>query len=356
MPIYTNYSQQLVATMAAVVLAAACSGEDIYAPVADQALIDSAHIALGGLPPKTDETLRREQAGDIPSIYWDARTQAAGMPASGSHMPWPVASIRLGVSQECETWSKDSVLSAPPGVPINNRREALSVRNNVESLTYRQSLWTPWTWDAQIEVNMAAVQRTKPGSGNDMRDAEVLLAIPLYSDRYDGVSLGVGPTIPMGGSGADWTRSHQVTGAMAVLRGTSLVWHWVIISAEAQGRYAAGAKQQLWSAPGTPDVTADYYGMSAHLGATVKLTREWKVGIAQRWQTDWWRHEEVPGQFESADERILTAPTTVSLSFDLPKYGQHWSLAVSRDALANKDQEGAERPILMALALDYVLR
>lgn len=334
----------LTATMAAL---AAADLEVIRIP--DATLVSDDAVIV---PPRRNTTLIREMAGDIPTIYYDARTQPVGAGSPALPLPWPRASFRLAYEQQQYIWDRDSVLTAPPGVPISSNRTELEEKRTALSLAYRQSLITPWTWDAQLELSTGVVDRTDPQSDSDLRDLDAVLLFPLVDGRYAGISLGLGASVPIGGDGTDWMRSHQVVGGIASLRAVTQVYDWTTLLVSAEGRLAPGAEQVVWTSPDGREAKADYQGVELSATLSMKVHPLGRVALVQAYEGHWWKSEQVPGQFGTPDERVVTAPTRVVTVLNFPKR-TFWSLSVSHDFLTNQDSD-ADHPWLFGIGAEIV--
>lgn len=324
-------------------------------------IVPSLLVALAAVASASEEPLRinttgwreQEQAGDIRTVYYDLRTSPPYGAEPGMTSEWPHATLRLGISQEHYVWDSDSLLAAPPGAPIAAQRKPLEEDRTAYTAVYRQSLWTPSVWDAQIEIRAGYTQRNDPsGEAAGMRDTDALLLIPLAVDRYTSLVLGAGVSLPTGDEG-DWFTSHGKVGYIASLRATGLVADWTTAALSVEGRMVPNAEQTVYTAPvPTVAATCDYSGLAIAGSLGYRISSRFAAGISQRWEGHWYNTVTVPTQFEQPSERVVTAPTSVYLSFIAPARTT-WSLAVAKDFLSNSDTS-ADSPVLVGFSVETV--
>ena len=98
-----------------------------------------------------NQTVLREESGTIPSIYYDLRLTPMGVP-SGLPPRWPHAMVTLMYDQDMKEWSADSVQLNAPGAPFNSNPQPLREQRQQMAVTLKQSLWTPFSWDGEFDL------------------------------------------------------------------------------------------------------------------------------------------------------------------------------------------------------------
>ena len=321
------------------------------------ALVTSAAAATSddAEPSHNNTTAWREQeqgGWNIRTVYYDLRTSVPYGAEPGMVMPSSSATIHVGMEQERYVWNKDSILSSPPGGPVLSNRTPLIEDRRAYTAVWRQGLWTPWTWDAQLEVHAGFTQRSTPESGQaGIRDTDVLLLAPLYTERYASVLVGLGMSLPTGTKG-DWMNAHGKTGYLATLRTSALIADWTTLSVSIDGGFVSGAKESVYTAPTPVDATCDYRKLAVAATLGRRLSTHWAFGVSQRYEEHWFNTITVPGQYEVPSERTVSAPTSLYVTLMAPARTT-WALSVARDYVSNRGM-GVDHPIMLGLSVEAV--
>jgi hypothetical protein len=245
--------------------------------------------ACAPLSGEENQTLVREEQGEIASAFYDVRLDDVGASA-GCPPPWPEAILSLGIERETWAWAASSVLLNAPGTPAHGSGASLVEVRVVTSMRFVQSLWTPLPWDAAWELDTSAIERhlEGPSASGDARtilvsDPRLQLLLPLVQDRYAGILLSGGVSVPSG-SDNDWFTTHRSVGAVVSLRASWVVPGIPLLSAAAgvEIRAVPHARQSLYTATPATMVTTDYDGVSGSGVVAYRWSRCWAAGALLR--------------------------------------------------------------------------
>jgi hypothetical protein len=299
----------------------------------------SGALALAGMPclgAAENETVQREEAGDIPSVYYDLRLEPMGV-QSGLPPAWPHALVDLDFSQQEYEWSPQTILLNAPGTPFNANQAPLREVHNVVTAEIRQSLWTPWPWDAELEIDASADDRKATSGGTTIQSDTVLVGdpraqilFPVWQERYAGVLIGGGVSLPSGDK-QDWFAAHDVLGYIASARWTGIVpgVSWLSFGVAGEYRWATNCTQTIYPANPTIDVSCDYQGYTIGGESTYRISRRLAMGVTVLYEHDQFTNIQVPGIAQSIDETVYAVRYGAFLSLMLPNQ-VFWLLSIKR--------------------------
>jgi hypothetical protein len=288
-------------------------------------------------------TAQREYAGGT-SSYYDLRLGDAGV-VGGLPMPWSHALVGVGLRQREVFRDANSVVVQPPGQPYApGAQDAVETRLEY-SATYRQGLWTPWAWDAELDIELGLtdmesdVSSVVGGTYTEtamFSDPRILLRIPLWQERYAGVMLGVGASVGLGDS-EDWLTAHDGFGAILSLGWSGPVTVLDMVSARAQVTFTSvpGATQRLYTTG--ENVEGSYVGVQAGAGLDWRLNRRLSLGGTIAYEQHTWDNLEV-GSVDVGNEEIVTSSIG---GYGRVQWPDRWftTLSLSGEGLTNTDQD-----------------
>lgn len=295
--------------------------------------------AVAAAPAVENATISREEGGGIHSVYWDQRLDAGPARSGGVALNSATLSLRLG--QEYVVWASNSSLVNPPGLPLSPDPKPLVEDRTVVEATLRQGFGAWYGMRGFLEAQGSVVQRTAELDAgtrasfddNVITDPKFLVFIPIIQERYMGLSAGVGCSVSAGET-SDWTTSHNTTGYLAALRGTSSVPGVSFLSAQASldVTFASGAEQQLWTSPGEELVATDYSGLQAGLAVLYTASQAWTVGATWGYRVDEFADVTVPGVTVSSSETVRSSTLGLLVRARWPRQ-TFWTLTVSQEQL-----------------------
>ncbi len=283
-----------------------------------------------------NQTAVREQAGAIMSVFYDLRLEPMGV-QSGLPPPWPHAILDLDADQRTYEWSARTILLNAPGTPFNPGRAPLREEHEVATVELRQSLWTPFPWDAELEIDAALDRRTATSGGSTVQGATLLTAdpciqllLPLWQERYAGVLIGGGVSLPSGDT-QDWLAAHDVVGYLASARWSGVVpgVSWMAVSASALYHWANHCTQSIYPAVPAIDIHCAYQGYQLGASSTVRLSRRVAMGVALDYEHHRFLDIAVPGVGGGIDEQVWATRYGAFISLMLPEQW-FWLLTVKR--------------------------
>ncbi len=266
----------------------------------------SSVLVLAGAGPalaeEGNQTEEREFAGEIRSVAYDLRLEPLGV-QSGLPPRWPQAILSLDAEEDTYAWSARTILLNAPGTPFNPVRAPLHEEHDVLAVELRQSLWTPWPWDAELELDAALDRRTATSGGSTVQgatqfaaDPSVQLLLPLWQERYAGVLVGGGVSLPSGAT-EDWLAAHDALGYLASARWSGVVpgVSWLSCSASGLYHWVEHCTQTIYTANPAIDVRCNYQGWRLGASATLRLSRLVAVGAALDYEHHRFFDISVPG-------------------------------------------------------------
>jgi len=273
------------------------------------AVVQAADIV--DLPHHENQTVRREYLGDDTSIYWDLRLEPDGI-RSGMMTAWPHAIGSVRVEQTTYEWAKDTILVNAPGAPLLPTAKPLTEDRIETTVTLRQALWTPFRWDAVLEVEGGALQRdatygdTKVESNQQyLMDTRVAMLFPVYQERYAGLLLGGGVTLPTGDQ-EDWIKSHGTTGGLISARWSSQLplIPWTTVGLMAEYQFAAGSENIVYPNDKKQHATSDYSLMNLGGRLGFRIFRDLSLGATARYERARYDNIQIPGLATTVNEEV----------------------------------------------------
>jgi hypothetical protein len=283
-----------------------------------------------------NQTELREQEGAISSVYYDLRLEPLGV-QSGLPPRWPHAIVDLAADQRVYQWSPRTILLNAPGTPFNPDHAPLREEHDVLSAEIRQALWTPFPWDGELEIDAALDRRTATSGGSTVQGATLLagdptieLLLPLWQERYAGVLLGGGVSLPSGDT-QDWIAAHDVVGYLVCARWSGVVpaASWMTFSTSAQYHWANHCTQSIYPADPAIDVHCSYQGYQLGAESTLRLSRRVALGVALDYEHHRFLDIAVPGAGAGIDEAVWATRYGAFLTLMLPEQW-FWMLTVTR--------------------------
>ena len=249
-----------------------------------------------------NQTELREEEGEIMSVAYDLRLEPLGV-QSGLPPRWPHAILDLDADQRTYEWSAQTVLLNAPGTTFNPQRSPLREEHDVLTAEVRQALWTPFPWDAELEIEAALDRRTATSGGATVQGATLLTAdpcvellLPLWQERYAGVLIGGGVSLPSGDT-QDWLEAHDALGYLACARWSGVVpgVSWMTFSTSAKYHWADRCTQTIYPATPALEVHCGYQGWQLGAATTVRLSRRVAMGVALDYEHHRFTDIVVPG-------------------------------------------------------------
>jgi hypothetical protein len=210
----------------------------------------------------------------------------------------------------------------------------------VSSIWWRQSVWTPLPWDAELDVDDAVIDRESQVSGLSatqeaviLADPRVQLLLPLYQDRYAGVLVGGGLSIPTGSS-EDWFSTHRSIGGVFSLRLSSAIpgIPFLTCAASAEYRVVPHATQSIYTAVPVIAVTTGYHGSTASAAVAYRWSRWMASGVLMRGDAERFSAIQGPGIGTPVTEQVRVLVPGAFLRLMLPPCW-FWSLEATRLAV-----------------------
>jgi len=283
-----------------------------------------------------NQTAMREREGTISSVYYDLRLEPLGV-QSGLPPSWSHAILDLDADQRVYQWSARTILLNAPGTPFNPDRSPLREEHDVLTAEIRQALWTPWPWDGELEIDAALDRRTATSGGSTVQGATLLagdpciqLLLPLWQERYAGVLIGGGVSLPSGDT-QDWIAAHDVLGYLASVRWSGVVpgVSWMTFSTSALYHWADRCTQSIYPAAPAIDIRCSYQGYQLGAASTVRVSRRLAMGVALDYEHHRFLDITVPGLGSGIDEAVWATRYGAFISLMLPEQC-FWMLTVKR--------------------------
>lgn len=281
-------------------------------------------------------TVTREREGAIPSVYYDLRLPFGDV-RSGLPPEWPNALLGIQLDQSTSTWAQESINTTPPGTPLDPNREPLEESRTTLTALYQQSLWTPFPWDALFELEASAAARE--ADNGVVSESELLIAdprvqilFPVWQERYAGVLIGGGVSMPVGQS-EDWFNAHDAWGGILSARWSGLVpgVSWLTFAASGEYRMASGATQTIFlQEPNQEEADCDYRGYSVGARLTARVALNWAVSVSVASREDRWDSITYPSGTAAIDEKVRRTGYGAHLTWTQPAK-VFWSLGIRND-------------------------
>lgn len=316
-----------------------------------------AGLAVAACHAADNATVNREREGEIQSVYYDLRLPFGDI-RSGLPPEWPHALVGLQLDQSTSTWAKESINTTPPGTALDPNRKALEESRTTMTALYQQSLWTPFPWDALFEMEASAANRSADNgvvSQTDLllADPRVQILFPVWQERYAGVLIGGGVSMPVGDNG-DWFNSHDTWGGVLTARWSGLVpgVSWLTFAASGEYRKASGATQTIFlQEPNQEDADCDYHGYSLGGRLTARLSLNWAVSVSVASREDTWNSITYPSATAPIDEKVRRTGYGAHLTWTQPAK-IFWSLGVRND-VASEDGNSNIAVVLQFTAVPW---
>lgn len=281
-------------------------------------------------------TITREREGEIPSVYYDLRLPFGDV-RSGLPPEWPHALVGLQLDQSTSTWAKESINTTPPGTALDPNREPLEESRTTLTGLYQQSLWTPFPWDALFELEMSASNRSADNGATSesellLADPRAQLLFPVWQERYAGVLIGGGVSMPLGDD-SDWFNSHDSWGGILTARWSGLVpWvSWLTFAFSGEYRQANGSTQTIFlQVPNQEQADCDYRGYTVGGRLTARVAHHWAVSVSVSSREDQWNSLTFPSGTAPIDEKVRRTGYGAHLTWTQPAK-VFWSLGVRND-------------------------
>ncbi len=283
-----------------------------------------------------NSTVTREREGDIQSVYYDLRLPFGDV-RSGLPPAWPHALLGIQFDHSTSTWAKESINTTPPGTALDPNRKPLEESRNTLTALYQQSLWTPFPWDALLEMEAGAAAREADNGSEAISDVlvadpRVQILFPVWQERYAGVLIGGGISLPSGET-ADWFNAHDTFGGILTARWSGLVpgVSWLTFAASGEYRIATGATQSLFLEKPNPEkADCDYHGYSIGARLTARLSLNWALSVSVASREDNWDSITYSSGTASIDEKVRRTGYGAHLTWTMPAK-TFWSVGVRND-------------------------
>lgn len=276
-------------------------------------------------------TTRREEAGEVRSIWWGVRSTLGCVEPGLLPRGWD-ASVRVGMHQERWEWSADSGIAHPPGVATTSTADRPTDDQGVVEATLVQAINWPWPFAVQVSVPATVARsfdvpqvRTST-SDTGVGDPLVGILCPILGSQrhYQGLVLGLGARISSGVS-TDWIHAHGGTTLVGDLRASTpvpVLVDCLAMTASARVEYTRSAEHTLPSSTSTT-VTARDLGVT--VGAALEYFPLSWCGATVRQEYHRWQFSDisVPRSTTTSSDRLQYAPVMVGAIVMLPNHARY---------------------------------
>lgn len=294
-------------------------------------------------------TAAREYRGEIPTAFWDLRL-GVDVIRSGLPLPWPHAAVAVSAATKRYYWSESSLLVNPPGSTYTPFRSKAPEDRLEYEVRINQSIWTPFPWDAQLELSATACDRSvevqRAGvttTYNDnflVDDPRALLLLPVWQGRYVGVLVGGGVQAGLGDE-KDWIHAHDGTGWVATGRWSGVLPIIPCSSFSISANYVRvpNASNNIYTAPGNVTVDRIYDAWEGGANAWWRPWTHVALGAMCSIERHRYKDNKTSTGITVSEERVVTSNLGPLLRASWAR--SNLTLGVTTDVLSNENQARA---------------
>lgn len=305
---------------------------------------------------RTNDTARNEQSGRLQSVFYDLRLANPDADPGLGPM-WPNALLGVTYRTREVFWAANAAIVQPPGAPFAPGAAVSKESRQETTVSYRQGLWTPWVWDAELLIDAGMTSRSTEvvsavsGTYSDSSltaDPRTILRIPLWQERYAGIFLGLGATWGVGDS-SDWLRAHDANGFVGQLNWSGTIDQIPFLSARASVEYThvTDAHQKVYT--GTGDVIGTYQGVRMGGALTWQALRRLSIGAGASYESHDFKGLVTESGARVGDDSIVTSQLDAFARWGFLPY---WNLTggVGIEAFTNTEQDRSPN---FTISLEY---
>jgi hypothetical protein len=302
---------------------------------------------LAGADRITNQTILREQAGVITTVWGDVR-RPIGETAPGLTMPGWGGTVTLRGRLWSPVFDGESIFQNRPGDPIQiTTPDPVAETRADGTLTWRQNIFGEL---GHLEISQTVTSDDLTGRNTLLwSDLDTSAWIGVIASRYARVSLGIGCLLDTGAD-EDWIGTH---GTWTPTVGVRAIGAWDLFAASGQirGQWAPwGGSNEISDASGTVrTVDNEFAGLLGSVALTYRVSQYARVGVEQRVEYRRW----TPDDSTLPTTSMLHAPTVLVVE------ANPWPwLAVSADAgyelLSNRDLVSQSDTLTYGLSVTFL--
>jgi hypothetical protein len=221
-------------------------------------------------------------------------------------------------------WPKDSIQANPPGSILDPTRTSMEEDRQNLGFRLQQSIWSPFPWDGLFELEGTAVHRTatnKQVSTDDyiFGDPRAQILLPIWQERYAGILVGGGVSIPTGKT-SDWLTTHDHLGCIITGRWSGIVpcISWLTFGLSGEYRFNGAANQELYlQRPNQEDVSCSYDGYTFGGRLTYRLGKHVGLAVSAANTHDRWSQIDVQSMNRTIDESVSATTYAAHLTVSM---------------------------------------